>query len=106
MLSRSVTGPALAGEALVVGDYDGYVHWIDAVTGDLLAREKTSGRITNTPVAAGDLLLFQTDSGEVEAWRAARGADPADPARNRMPCFQSSRWSAGRTSASRPSSMR
>jgi outer membrane protein assembly factor BamB len=72
LLNRSVTGPALVGEALVVGDYDGYVHWIDAVTGDLLAREKSSGRITNTPVAAGDLLLFQTDSGEVEAWRAAR----------------------------------
>lgn len=72
LLNRSVTAPALVGEALVVGDYDGYVHWIDAITGDLLAREKSGGRITNTPVAAGDLLLFQTDSGKVEAWRAAR----------------------------------
>jgi hypothetical protein len=31
---------------------------------------KSGGRITNAPVAAGELLLFQTDSGDVEAWRA------------------------------------
>jgi outer membrane protein assembly factor BamB len=70
LLNRSLTGPALAGNVIVVGDFDGYVHWLDTVTGDLLARAKSGGRITNAPVAAGDLLLFQTDSGNVEAWRA------------------------------------
>jgi outer membrane protein assembly factor BamB len=69
LLHRSLTGPALSGNAIVVGDFDGYVHWLDALSGDLLARVKTGGRITNAPVAAGNLLLFQTDSGNVEAWR-------------------------------------
>jgi outer membrane protein assembly factor BamB len=69
LLNRSLTRPALSGNAVVVGDFDGYVHWLDAVSGDLLARVKSGGRITNAPVAAGELLLFQTDSGNVEAWR-------------------------------------
>jgi outer membrane protein assembly factor BamB len=76
MLRRSLTAPALSGDTLVVGDFDGYVHWLDAATGQMLARGKTGGgRLSNAPVAAGDLLLLQTDSGEVQAWRAeARAA--------------------------------
>jgi outer membrane protein assembly factor BamB len=69
-------GPALSGDAVVVGDFEGYVHWLDAATGQLLARGKTGGgRMSNAPVAAGDLLLLQTDSGDIQAWRArARAA--------------------------------
>ncbi len=71
MLRRSLTGPALTGDTLVVGDFDGYLHWLDTATGQMLARGKAGGgRISNTPVVAGDLLLLQTDSGEVQAWRA------------------------------------
>lgn len=71
LLRRSVTAPALAGDTLVVGDFDGYLHWLDAATGQMLARAKSgSGRISNAPLAVGDLLLLQTDSGEVQAWRA------------------------------------
>jgi outer membrane protein assembly factor BamB len=71
MLRRGLTAPALAGDALVVGDYEGYLHWLDAATGQLLARGKTGGgRMTNAPLVAGDLLLLETDSGEVQAWRA------------------------------------
>ena len=71
MLRRSLTGPALAGDRLVVGDFDGYLHWLDTATGQMVARGKTgAGRMSNTPVVAGDLLLLQTDSGDVQAWRA------------------------------------
>jgi len=71
LLRRSVTAPALAGDTLVVADFDGYLHWLDAASGELLARAKSgSGRISNAPQASGDLLLVQTDSGEVQAWRA------------------------------------
>ncbi|HEY7752772.1 MAG TPA: outer membrane protein assembly factor BamB [Steroidobacteraceae bacterium] len=72
MLRRGLTAPAIAGDVLVVGDFDGYLHWLDAATGRLLGRAKAGGgRISNAPVAAGDLALVQTDSGEVQAWRAA-----------------------------------
>ncbi|HEX9707429.1 MAG TPA: outer membrane protein assembly factor BamB [Steroidobacteraceae bacterium] len=71
LLRRSVTAPALSGNALVVADFDGYLHWLDAASGKLLARGKSGkGRVSNAPIAAGDLLLLQTDSGEVQAWRA------------------------------------
>jgi outer membrane protein assembly factor BamB len=71
MLRRGLTAPALAGDSVVVGDFEGYLHWLDAATGQLLARGKTGGgRMTNAPVVAGDLLLLETDSGEVQAWRA------------------------------------
>ncbi len=72
MLRRGLTAPALSGDTLVVGDFEGYMHWLDAATGQLLAHGKTGGgRMTNAPIVAGDLLLLQTDSGEVQAWRAA-----------------------------------
>ncbi len=71
LLRRSVSAPALSGGELVVGDFDGYVHWLDAATGQMLARAKIGGgRISNAPVVAGGLVLVQTDSGQVEAWRA------------------------------------
>jgi outer membrane protein assembly factor BamB len=71
LLRRSLTAPVLSGDALVVADFEGYVHWLDAATGQMLARGKTgSGRMSNSPVAVGDLLVLQTDSGEVQAWRA------------------------------------
>jgi outer membrane protein assembly factor BamB len=71
MIRRSLTAPALAGGALVVGDFEGYLHWLDAATGELIARGKTGGgRMSNAPVAAGGLLLLETDEGEVQAWRA------------------------------------
>jgi outer membrane protein assembly factor BamB len=71
MLRRSLTAPALSGDTVVVGDFDGYLHWLDAATGQMLGRGKTgAGRMSNPPVVAGDLLLLQTDSGEVQAWRA------------------------------------
>ena len=71
LLRRGVTAPALAGDTLVVADFDGYLHWLDAASGDMLARAKSGcGRISNAPQAAGDLLLVQTDSGEIQAWRA------------------------------------
>ncbi len=71
MLRRSLTGPAMSGDTLVIGDFDGYLHWLDTATGQILARGKTgAGRMSNTPVVAGDLLLLQSDSGDVQAWRA------------------------------------
>jgi outer membrane protein assembly factor BamB len=71
MLRRSLTAPALAGDTLVVADFEGYVHWLDAATGQMLARGKTGGgRVSNAPLVAGELLLLQTDAGDVQAWRA------------------------------------
>jgi outer membrane protein assembly factor BamB len=70
-LRRALTAPALQGDTVVVADFEGYLHWLDAATGEILGRAKPGGgRISNTPVTAGDLLLVQSDSGEIQAYRA------------------------------------
>lgn len=77
LLRRGLTAPAISGGALVVADFDGYVHWLDIESGRLLGRAKAGGgRISNAPVAGDGLTLVQTDAGEIQAWRAtprARG---------------------------------
>jgi outer membrane protein assembly factor BamB len=70
-LHRALTAPALQGDTLVVADFEGYLHWLDVATGEILGRAKAGGgRISNAPVTVNDLLLVQSDSGEVQAYRA------------------------------------
>jgi outer membrane protein assembly factor BamB len=74
-LRRGLTAPALQGDTVVVADFEGYLHWLDAASGEILGRAKPGGgRVSNAPVAAGELLLLQSDSGKVQAYRARRRA--------------------------------
>jgi len=53
-----------------VGDFQGYVHWLDKASGALMARTKAgSARISNAPVVIGDVVLVQTDRGQISAYR-------------------------------------
>ncbi len=68
---RRLTAPVLDGEAVVVADFEGQVHWLDGATGALLGRIATAkGRITNAPVAANGFVYLQTDAGHLYALRA------------------------------------
>ncbi|MFO1378130.1 MAG: outer membrane protein assembly factor BamB [Steroidobacteraceae bacterium] len=69
LLRRGVSAPAVFGDAVVVGDFEGYLHWMDRATGRFVARTKAGGRITNGPVVADGLLLVQPDKGGVRAFR-------------------------------------
>jgi outer membrane protein assembly factor BamB len=72
MKRRGLTAPALDGDALVVGDFEGYVHWLDKATGEIVARQKTDGeRITNAAIASDAGVFVQTDSGKLLAFRTA-----------------------------------
>jgi outer membrane protein assembly factor BamB len=65
---RSLSAPAVAGEYVVVADLEGYVHYFDRATGTLAGRVKTGGdRVTNAPVAIGDLIYLITDKGDIVA---------------------------------------
>jgi outer membrane protein assembly factor BamB len=66
---RGVSAPAVLGDAVVVADFEGYLHWMDRATGRFVAREKAGGRVTNGPVVADGLLLVQPDDGGVRAFR-------------------------------------
>ena len=81
LLRRGLTAPAVDGDAVVVADYAGYVHWLDRATGALLARVHTkTGRVTNGPVAVDGLVYLQINDGRVYALRA-KGNGREAPAR-------------------------
>jgi outer membrane protein assembly factor BamB len=71
MKRRGLTAPAVDGDALVVGDFEGYVHWLDKTTGEIVARQKTDGeRITNPAVTTDAGVFVQTDSGKLLAFKS------------------------------------
>ena len=66
---RDVTAPTRFGGAVVVGDYDGYLHWLDTGDGHFVARERAAkGRITAAPLVVGENLFVQGDDGTVAAF--------------------------------------
>jgi outer membrane protein assembly factor BamB len=69
LLRRGVSAPAVLGDAVVVADFEGYLHWMDRATGRFVARDRAGGRVTNAPVVADGLLLVQSDKGGVRAFR-------------------------------------
>ena len=69
---RSLTGPALHGDYVVVGDYKGYVHWLQASDGAMAARAKSGGdALLAQPVVADGVLLVQNVDGKLTAFRLA-----------------------------------
>ena len=66
---RALTAPAVDKKALVVGDYEGYLHWLSPNDGVIIARAKTDGeRITNAPLVADGRVFVQTDDGKLIAF--------------------------------------
>ncbi|UHQ18922.1 outer membrane protein assembly factor BamB [Lysobacter sp. KIS68-7] len=67
---RSLTGVAVQGDYAVVGDYDGYVHWLRLDTGAIAARARVGGdAVKAAPVVADGVLLVQNIDGKVTAFR-------------------------------------
>lgn len=61
---------ASVGDYVVVGDYDGYVHWLAASDGKFAARARLSKHaIRSAPVVVGDTVYIEDVKGEVGAWR-------------------------------------
>jgi len=68
---RALSAPALTSTALALADFQGYLHWLDKTTGELVARERVAKfRVSNPPVAAQDTVVVLTDSGHLAAFRA------------------------------------
>jgi outer membrane protein assembly factor BamB len=69
---RGLSGPAVAGDAIVVADYQGYVHWLDKSTGKLIGRTRAGKvRYTNAPAYADGVVMLLNDRGVIDAFRAA-----------------------------------
>lgn len=75
---RGLSAPAIDGSTIVVADFEGYLHWLDAATGDFLARTGTDGhRITNPPLVVGKLVIVLTDSGKLSVFQRRESPQPS-----------------------------
>ena len=67
---RSLTPPTAFGTTVLVGDFEGYLHWLDARTGALVARRKVAkSPIVGQPVVSGQAIIVQTDDGHLIAYQ-------------------------------------
>jgi outer membrane protein assembly factor BamB len=72
LLHRGLTSPAVvdADNALVVADFQGYVHFLDKATGALAARVSSGKARVSTPaVVIGNMVLVVNDRGHISAFR-------------------------------------
>ncbi|RPH28316.1 outer membrane protein assembly factor BamB [Buttiauxella warmboldiae] len=68
LLHRNLTSPVLYNGYLVVGDSEGYMHWINADDGRFVAQQKVdSSGFQTEPVVASDKLLIQAKDGTLYA---------------------------------------
>ena len=67
---RNLSGAAVQGEFAVVGDFEGYLHWLRLDNGDLGARIRV-GRdpVRAAPVVVDGVLIVQTAGGDLSAYR-------------------------------------
>ncbi len=66
---RDVTAPSPYGNTIVVGDFEGYLHWLDPSDGSFIARERLANRpIYGTPLVVGANLFAQAEDGTLSAY--------------------------------------
>jgi outer membrane protein assembly factor BamB len=71
MTNRELTRPAFYGNYVVVGDKEGYLHWLDSDIGSFVARERAGKEgFAAAPLSVGTTLYVLTRDGELMAYRA------------------------------------
>lgn len=67
--ARAATAPASIGTYVVVGDLEGYIHWMDSETGEFIARHQvTESRIIAPPVVYQDIIYTYSSNGTLGAF--------------------------------------
>ncbi len=70
LLRRNVTAPVIAGSYVLVGDLDGYVHWLSRDDGRFVARMQVAGKaIRSKPVVEDGLVYIMATDGTLTAIR-------------------------------------
>ncbi|OTA15258.1 lipoprotein [Xenorhabdus vietnamensis] len=66
LLHRNLTAPEMYNGYLVVGDGEGYLHWLNMADGKFVAQNKVdSSGLLSRPVVASDKLMVQAKNGTV-----------------------------------------
>jgi len=71
LANRGLTRPAFYGNYVVVGDMDGYLHWLDSDIGSFVARVRVGkNSYAAPPLSVGTTLYILTKKGDLVAFRA------------------------------------
>ncbi|MEA1890879.1 MAG: outer membrane protein assembly factor BamB [Pseudomonadota bacterium] len=68
---RGLTSPAVLGDYVLTGDKTGYLHVLEASTGEIVGRVKTGAEFIAQPVTRGLSAWIQSIDGDVYAWKLA-----------------------------------
>ena len=70
LVRRQLSAPAVQGEYAVVGDYDGYLHWLKLDNGEFAARTRVGGKaLRAAPIVVDGILVVQDVGGKLSAFR-------------------------------------
>jgi outer membrane protein assembly factor BamB len=68
--NRQLSPPAVDGTSVVVGDFEGYLHFLDRATGKFVAREHPGDtRISAPPLVMGGRLFVVDEGGHLAAYK-------------------------------------
>ena len=66
---RAVTAPGSVGDQIVVGDLEGYLHWINKKTGEFTARTRLCKKpVIAKPIAVGNIIYAYCSDGKLAAY--------------------------------------
>jgi outer membrane protein assembly factor BamB len=67
--ARAATAASVIGEYVVVGDFEGYLHWLNKNTGEFVARTRVNNdRIIVKPLVLGKFLYAYSSNGTLSAY--------------------------------------
>jgi outer membrane protein assembly factor BamB len=69
-----VSSPAVVGDTVYAGSFDGFLYAVDRATGALKWKFETKGRVVSSPAVAGGIVYFGSFDGNFYALDAASGA--------------------------------
>lgn len=68
LAARGISAPAVVGKYIVVGDAQGYVHWLDKNDGHFAAREFAGSAIYASPLVENGIVYLYTNNGNLLAY--------------------------------------
>jgi outer membrane protein assembly factor BamB len=69
LIHRKLTGPAVFGNTVVVGDLEGYLHWLDRQTGEFIGRNQVSkSAILVRPTVVNNQLFAYASNGTLASY--------------------------------------
>ena len=66
LLNRYPSAPVIIGDSIIVGDLEGYLHWLDKESGETQQRISIGkDKISSVPLVMKDTVIVQTDGGNL-----------------------------------------